>query len=207
MIAFGLIPAVVIFSHDGPVVLDFCEVARDAGFYVVGLALLTFFMSGATLTFTNALILTSVYFFYLLAVAFPSEIEDDADPLATKGLLEVPVKSAKLSYDEEGEHASKKSDDESSESEEPDYCVLEVLRMPWDFLFKWSIFGGPLVVCFATIAWVGALSYLALMLAELLCVSFHISSATAGLTILAFGAQIPDTIAANELLTVPHKGD
>jgi len=76
---------------------------------------------------------------------------------------------------------------------------LAILQIPFRSLCEIIVCGGPKQSFFSMLLILGLLSYVAIILANLIVRYSHISRATAGMTILALGAQIPDTISAYEL--------
>ena len=88
---------------------------------------------------------------------------------------------------------------EQEEAKGGAYCALQLAQRPIEVLFEWTILGGPLVRFAVIIAYLGALSFAAVEIAEEITYAWGLSAAFSGMTFLAFGAQIPDLLAAVEL--------
>jgi hypothetical protein len=94
------------------------------------------------------------------------------------------------------------SDGESEEEDEEDEesgPIMSALNFPFEKAFAISIPDGPVGAFTMSMAWLCLLSYVAMVMAEGVAGSWGISDATAGITLLAWGGQLPDTLAAVSL--------
>jgi len=89
---------------------------------------------------------------------------------------------------------SEKEDEEEEESAIGK--VLAILGRPFDALFKLTIPDGVVARFATSLTWLAVLAYSALSLAEQVSRIYAIQRATAGATLLAWGGQMPDAIAA-----------
>ncbi|KAJ1449081.1 Sodium/calcium exchanger protein-domain-containing protein [Pelagophyceae sp. CCMP2097] len=214
LIAFGLIPALVVLAVGGPVTLQFQPLVRDTCAYLVGLVLLiyVYFNRSGSINMADALGLVAVYVVYLAIVwtpwTRPFQDGDAAEPLLNATVLDVTVVRSPAPAPDESDVSAEKADEagkadevrpakDGAEFSCSDFVGL--LRRPWSVVFRATVRGGPVPAFFVTLAWIGLTSWAAMYLTTLVANCFYITAATAGLTLLAFGAQIPDLIAAIEL--------
>ena len=183
LIAFGLIPPVVVFST-GPLSLRVNGVLRDAFFYLVGLVLLVYFNTKESIGAAEAAELVAVYACHVLSFVVIPAVDDERDEDEEDG----------------GGDDDEKADDDAPKSFTD--ILMAGLNAPFEMVFDATVPSAetaPVGGFFASLVWLGALSVGVLVTAEQIARAWDISAATAGMTLLAFGAQIPDTIAAVEL--------
>jgi len=185
MIAFGLIPALVVMIV-GTISLECFGVLRDAVAYALALALLMYFISQEVITQTNAFFLFFFYFVYVFFIwktSAKEEMHQLEDPL--------------IGQDDRENGKSDKDEDEEND----DGCtVFGFLARPFEILFNLMINEeNPRLAFAACMVFLALLSEGSLYCASWLAEVWRINPATAGMTLLAFGGQVPDTIASVEL--------
>ena len=214
LIAFGLIPAAcALYAEETLIFEDPGSLFRDAFSFAVPLGLVAWYSTKPTTNIWQAAVLLVCYPIYVCATYSlshaPEEEEeeeegsygtmDSDDDLSRrrKGLFVFPTASLL-------ENKGEKTEDESSEKEEKKGTVLYYLEWPIRNVCEFTIVGGPWQRFLTTLAYVAALSYVAVYVAQLFADIVGLSQATAGMTVLAFGAQVPDLIAAVELAKNGH---
>mmetsp|Transcript_19562 Transcript_19562/g.58936 ORF Transcript_19562/g.58936 Transcript_19562/m.58936 type:complete len:566 (+) Transcript_19562:41-1738(+) len=98
--------------------------------------------------------------------------------------------------------SERNDEDESDDEEAPPTLlkrVLELLSRPFELLFELLMPSNPSFAFAVCLVLLALLSEGALFCAGVLADVWHISGAISGMTLLAFGGQIPDAIAAVEL--------
>jgi len=99
-----------------------------------------------------------------------------------------------------GDEDSRTTDKEDDEDDEEESKLTKVLSWPWVKMLTPTIPSENAIGGFSlSLAWLCFLSYGAMVLAEYVVDKWEIGMATAGITLLAWGGQMPDTIAAIEL--------
>lgn len=88
---------------------------------------------------------------------------------------------------------------EEADDEEESGPIMTALSLPFNKLFTLTIPDGSIGAFSMSMAWLCVLSYVAMWLAEQIAESWRLSNATAGITLLAWGGQLPDAIAAMAL--------
>ena len=220
LLAFGLIPAVVCLE-DTAHLRDPVTLVRDSLSFAVPLGLLVWYSTQPTTNLWQSLFLVGLYplyvaLVYLVHTDHPDDDSDDGED-TSYGSLSSPTKAFTVS-DLEDINAkvapsSKKRDSETTkllvrddgddDDDEPGY-VRGMLEWPLRTLCQVTIIGGPCQRFLTTLLYVAGLSYAAVYFAETLTRVVGMSHATAGMTLLAFGAQVPDLIAARELARNHH---
>eukprot|EP00928_Gymnodinium_smaydae_P080052 TRINITY_DN63855_c0_g1_i1.p1 TRINITY_DN63855_c0_g1~~TRINITY_DN63855_c0_g1_i1.p1 ORF type:complete len:476 (+),score=100.65 TRINITY_DN63855_c0_g1_i1:70-1428(+) len=104
--------------------------------------------------------------------------------------VEGPLGSPLIDEAEKGESASESEDDD-----EPG-PVMAALQWPFEAAFDKTISSGAISGFALSMAWLSLLSYLAMLAAEEVVDCWNINPSVAGVTLLAWGGQLPDTIAA-----------
>lgn len=90
----------------------------------------------------------------------------------------------------------KKEESEVEAEEEEDWPVLGVLQRPFEKAFEHTVCDSAVLGFVLSMAWLCILSYAAMWCAEKVVDCWGISTTTAGVTLLAWGGQLPDAIAA-----------
>ena len=188
LIAFGLIPPVAVYLA-GPLKLHVTGVLRDAFFYALALGLLVCFSTKPTIGAAEAWLLILVYVLHVLTIAFVPAADGGEGWPAGKGDAD-----------------SQRDDDEyDDDARAPRTTLARLSRLattPFTLVFGLTVpradiapFHGFLM----SVAWLVLLSTGILVATERLAAVWGLSAATAGMTLLGFGAQVPDTVAAVEL--------
>lgn len=91
-------------------------------------------------------------------------------------------------------------DEDDGDDEEEAGPVMKCLCLPWETMLERTVPEESAIGGFAmSMAWLCLMSYLAMYFAEHLVRCWKIGTATAGITLLAWGGQLPDTLAAVSL--------
>lgn len=207
LIAFAAIPPMVVWSV-GSITLQVKEVVRDALCYAVGLVLFIVINQQAAVGIFGASALVMSYVAYLCIVyrtSLPEEareedreegkaVETDSTGSTTSGQVEAtPASVASASGALDAALLEKEGDEEEEVGP-----ILSALQKPFEIVFSYTI-SDPENVYSAflqSMAWLCALSYGALLCADRLSSVWGLSQSTAGVTLLAWGGQLPDAIAA-----------
>jgi len=206
LIAFAAIPPMVVWSV-GSITLQVKEVVRDALCYAVGLVLFIAINEQAAVGILSAATLVVSYVAYLCIVYRTSlpevrredceegkTVETDSTGSTTSSQAQTTIATApSTSAQLDAALLEKEADDEEEVGP-----MLQALQKPFEVAFKYTI-SDPENVYSAflqSMAWLCALSYGALLCADRLSSVWGLSQSTAGVTLLAWGGQLPDAIAA-----------
>mmetsp|Transcript_23342 Transcript_23342/g.71806 ORF Transcript_23342/g.71806 Transcript_23342/m.71806 type:complete len:436 (-) Transcript_23342:118-1425(-) len=222
LVAFGLIPALCVLDSERSFVLkDPLSHLRDSFAFAVALFLVAAYATRPRTNLWQSVVLVVLYFAYVVTVYFVHQEEDDDDEeedeeslvrRRTYGGTDAIEESSEerkrrvhfASYDvgagpeQHHEHSKLLARDE----ETPRWRT--VLEWPIRSICDSTIRGGPFQRFLTTLTYVALLSYFAVYAATLFTQVVRISHATAGMTVLALGAQVPDLIAALELARNGH---
>jgi len=202
IIAFGFIPPLCAFSVAKPMRLVTWPVIRDSGMYCISLAVLWNALSDGYIDRPESTHLTLLYFVYLAVLLVPFAIR------AWRGENRRSSAKEDLYNDIEAEPLN-----ESEDSPEEGGVVakfMDVASIPFQKVFSLTIpvqpesasspsLGTAFFSVFVSLIWVTALSAIALSVAQFAATTFDMSQTTAGATLLALGAQIPDTFGSLSL--------
>ena len=190
IIAFGFIPPACAYAVAKPMKLEAWPVMRDSVSYVFALGCFYMFLDEGNIDTKESGILVAIYFIYLLLIFVPHFMS-----------------SGKVAYEEIGEKEEAETEvEEEVEEEEANSCIgmfFSVCSKPIHFVFSWTV---PMpaedsqnpstallfVSVFFSLWWITWLSSLALEVAQNATVVCGMKHSTAGATLLAAGAQIPD---------------
>uniref|UniRef100_A0A7S0ZQN2 Sodium/calcium exchanger membrane region domain-containing protein n=1 Tax=Noctiluca scintillans TaxID=2966 RepID=A0A7S0ZQN2_NOCSC len=197
LIAFAAIPAFVVWAV-GNMVLRPSELIRDALCYLLALLFLMAFIIHPVFQYWKSLILTLGYAVYVFYIWLQSRsVESKAVASVENG------EYAKL--EEELERVVAEEDAGGDEENEHKPLWYVILTWPFDMLFHFTVPAtwptAAFVIC---VAWLALLSESSLYCCVIFCRRLQFSEAAAGMTLLAFGGQVPDTIAAVELARNGH---
>jgi len=197
LIAFAAIPAFVVWAV-GNMVLRPSELIRDALCYLIALLFLMAFIIHPVFQYWKSLILTLGYVVYVFYIWLQSRsVESKAVASVENG------EYAKLEEELERVVAEEDAGGDEEDTHKPLWYVI--LTWPFDMLFHFSVPStwptAAFVVC---VAWLALLSESSLYCCVIFCRRLQFSEAAAGMTLLAFGGQVPDTIAAVELARNGH---
>jgi len=215
LIAFGAIPPMVVWAA-GDLKLLIGGVIRDALAYAIALVMFITYNQGPEINALQATSLVIAFLVYLVVVYATRPMEEEQDeevaypvPSATVGGKDGEDVSSTASTRSNGvatdleqsllDKTNKHNADENEEEEEESGPVLRALSMPFEWLFELSIPQGPVRAFGMSLAWLCILSYAAMVMAEGIAKSWGISKPTAGITLLAWGGQLPDALAAVSL--------
>jgi Ca2+/Na+ antiporter len=231
LIAFAAIPPLVVWAA-GPIELHLKPMFRDAGFYAVALLLFIFFNQSKEIDAMKAAALTLTYTIYLVVVyaSEKSGAEDSdmqilhcesdqsfvtardveaADSPIKNGLVNAithePGSLEKPLLNTEQEEGNEK--EEQDEDEEESGPIMTALQAPFTLIFKSVPSEMPAIAFAVSMFWLCLLSYWAMLCAEKVCACWNLSTATGGATLLAWGGQLPDTIAAIALAKAGHHNE
>lgn len=198
LLASGLVPVVVVVVS-GKAHLDTCVAVRDAVCLGISVGVVALYFKWNTTTYYQGLALAALYFAYI-AVVF--SIPGAARPNET---------------DKDNCHDEEESEPETitteltpllaSERDAKTFCtvasmVVTALTLPFRELFRVSLCGGVCQRFAMASCWIGVLASYAVWATLLLSRVLGVSSATAGITVLAIGATVPECIAAAQLARV-----
>jgi len=187
-------------------------VIRDALAYAMALVMFIIYSQGREINALQAASLVVAFFVYLAVVYATRPVEEEQDDEVAN-----PVLSAKQDG-KDGEDASSTASTRSDvatdleqslldktgghnadENEEESGPLLRALSMPFEWLFELSIPQGPIGAFSMSLAWLCVLSYAVMVMSEGIATCWSISKTTAGITLLAWGGQLPDALAAVSL--------
>eukprot|EP00928_Gymnodinium_smaydae_P053388 TRINITY_DN37393_c0_g1_i1.p1 TRINITY_DN37393_c0_g1~~TRINITY_DN37393_c0_g1_i1.p1 ORF type:complete len:427 (-),score=76.86 TRINITY_DN37393_c0_g1_i1:91-1371(-) len=215
LIAFAAIPPMVVKAA-GPMQLHVREVARDAFAYFLTLLLFVYMNNQDEISAYHAFLLVGSYFFYLLVVWISSASDDDEAGEECEGTngdsassqLHMWVRfccrrstsgdraNGQLADPLLTNSANGDVDSSASENEDAPGPIMACLQKPFELMFEKTVPNGAISGFGSSMAWLCVLSYLAMLCAEKVVDYWSINPAVAGVTLLAWGGQLPDTIAA-----------
>eukprot|EP00401_Gymnodinium_catenatum_P040855 CAMPEP_0117608052 /NCGR_PEP_ID=MMETSP0784-20121206/80600_1 /TAXON_ID=39447 /ORGANISM="" /LENGTH=410 /DNA_ID=CAMNT_0005411295 /DNA_START=92 /DNA_END=1324 /DNA_ORIENTATION=+ len=214
LIAFGAIPPMVVFTV-GPITLHLREVVRDALCYVAALVMFMLYNRNPEIGALDASSLLAAYVVYL-GIVWVSEkcvTEPHDCEFAIEAAVAVPDQASNASTASTTSETPKdsrphdlakpllaseenKEEEEKEEDNEEQGCLMRILSCPFEVAFDMSIPLGAFSGFTMSMVWLSVLSYFAMECAEEVADVWQISPATAGVTLLAWGGQLPDAIAA-----------
>ena len=209
IIAFGFIPALCSFSVQKPMKLSTWPLLRDSGMFIVCLLVFWKQVENGSIDTVQSAELTSLYFVYLLTIFIPvcccrnssggsyASIDNDDDDDDNDD-------DNNESYKANGAQDSSNPDEGSTTFAGR---VLEILSFPIAKVFSLTVPEMPdddddsykvstpkvFFAIFMSLAWITILSNWAVEVAQMTSTTVGMSPTTAGATLLAFGAQVPDT--------------
>lgn len=219
LIAFLAIPACVVFVA-GTMELKIVTLFRDGLAYQTTLIVFLIINSGKTLSGYWAIPLVLLYLVYLFVVnatTFPDVAETPKGESFLQTLSSItnttvttPLRhsrtfsnlAAKLAEEDKNPAASgvksvpSVAEEPQEEQEEESNIIVHYLQLPFNFLFEKTVIGGFNLQFLISMIWLCLLSYAALEIAVDVAKDWGLSDSTAGLTLLAWGGQIPDLLAA-----------
>jgi len=204
LIAFSLIPAVCTLAatandSDAFLHLNVSSMIREVVFYVVAVCTLLYFLRDSTIELWEASVLFGMYGVFLLTlfVATPRLPEYEA-------LQEEAVQNGQDSDTQDSGAEEAVQNGEDSDHDSVIFTnIIDALSVPWVLLFNCTMppsfiksekyFWLGLVISFS---WVAALSWVIVTSISQLAIGIHLSHAVMGVTVVAFGAEVPDTISS-----------
>jgi len=168
--------------------IDWKPITRDTLFYGVAIAAMIFVLKDGLVTLFESIMLIVCYFFYVLFMAFNPAIMD----CVSKACGENPAE--KVDDDDD-----KKEEDDDDDDDSP---IAKAVARPLNLIFEVTIPNCSLphnkqkylITFFASIIWIGVLSYFMVTWASKLGCIWNIHPAIMGVTILAAGTSVPDAI-------------
>ncbi|KAF0697634.1 Aste57867_11683 [Aphanomyces stellatus] len=231
MIAFAVIPALCVLVISTPLAVSWAPMLRDSGAYILSLGALVVVMHDSVVTAVEALVLCGIYVVYLLVIFLPlycqpkhsAFVTNSADAAASPllGPHHATSRSPPPTYGATITMSTAALDDPLVDPSEQDELprtwlqfVLQVLSEPFHLAFQltlptrdgdtYSTRHLYLLALALSIGYVALFSAGALYLTRRLSSALGLSSTTAGATLLALGAQIPDTMASVSLARAGH---
>lgn len=199
LLACGLVPVVVVLASPGKAHFDTSIAVRDALCLGASVAVIAIYFTWNTTTYYQGLALAALYFAYVAVVfSFPGSTRANDDAVKND------------SHDEEDEPdiiTTELTPLLASEGDAKTFCtvasmVVTALTLPFRELFRVSLCGGVCQRFAMASCWIGVLASYAVWVTLFLSRVVGISSATAGITVLAVGAAVPECIAAAQLARV-----
>ncbi|KDO26555.1 hypothetical protein SPRG_07957 [Saprolegnia parasitica CBS 223.65] len=229
IIAFALIPALCALVSPTPLAVSWGPVVRDSLAYIFSLGALVYIMVDSVVSAWNSALLCSIYVLYMLAIFVPIWIRaqhpmegDDAHNFTTPAGKDAHMLDQALHPAHPLLPTTYGTTDMTTDETTPasTNCVVEALLQvvdlasrPYRILFAYTLpecnvesptrAYYPLTLVLS-ITYVALFSAGALLLTRILSTSLHLSTAVAGVTLLALGAQIPDAIASVALARAGH---
>jgi len=168
--------------------IDWKPITRDTFFYAISIAAMIFVLKDGLVTLIEAIALIVCYVLYVIFMAFNQSIMD----CVSRCVGEVP--SSKVDDDDD---KAEEDDDDGDESP-----VAKAVARPLNIIFEVTIPNCSLphnknkylVTFFASILWIGVLSYFMVTWASKLGCIWNIHPAIMGVTVLAAGTSVPDAI-------------
>lgn len=168
--------------------LDWKPITRDSLFYAGSIAAMIAVLYDGTVTWVEGLLLVIAYFGYVLFMCFNDRMMDALSKCTGENPEE------KLEDEEE-----KKEEEEDEGGDSP---IAKALARPLFLAFEVTIpncslphnKGRYLITFFASIFWIGVLSYFLVTWASKLGCLWGIHPAIMGVTVLAAGTSVPDAI-------------
>ncbi|KAF0693533.1 Aste57867_15514 [Aphanomyces stellatus] len=227
IIAFALIPALCSLVSPTTLTISWGPMIRDSVVYILSLGTLVYVMQDSVVDTTQSALLVAVYVGYMLVIYVPiwfrAEDPNRHDEFVTPApdhmvdsalaphhpLLPTTVQPAAYGATEVSDAPA----ENESACLEVTRQVVDVLSRPFRILFAYTLpecnvdaptrsyYGFTLVL---SIVYVALFSAAALYCTRLLTASLHLSTEVAGVTLLALGSQIPDTIASVALARAGH---
>jgi len=180
---------------------------RDSASYLVCLFANYMVLRSGSITWEKSLILVVLFVVYLLVIYLPTCCQKLNGQQITPDQLNEPLMDSRYGSIQGGSAAEEKEDEE--EDEEPltgcMYVFDLIIWQPIGLMFKYTV---PLcekgskwdawypITFLISLAYVAALSSAVLLLTQKLSDTIGLSRAIAGATLLALGAQVPDTFAS-----------
>jgi len=197
IIAFGFIPAVCALSVNKPMELATWPIVRDSGMFVICLIMFWKMVEGGTIDTAQSAELTSLYFVYLGTIFVPVLF-------CSSG-----ASYAKIETDDDDDDDLVLPQASNSDEDSPDSSfgkTMEIFSWPFHKAFSLTVPTMPdndgadapstpkiFLAIILSLIWITILSSLAVDVAQFTSTTVGMSPTTAGATLLAFGAQVPDT--------------
>ena len=169
--------------------IDWKPITRDTLFYGISIAAMIYVLADGKVTLYEAIFLIITYCFYVLFMMFNQPIMD----CVSNACGETP-----------GQKLEEEDDDkkEEEEEEEDDSPIAKAVAKPLNLIFEVTIPNCSLpenkkkylFTFFASIMWIGVLSYFMVTWASKLGCIWNIHPAIMGVTVLAAGTSVPDAI-------------
>lgn len=215
LIAFGAIPPLVVYAA-GELKLHVRSVVRDAVAYAVALVMFIIYNQAPEISKMQAGALIGAYVVYLVVVYLTRTVPGDFTRTVSQAFIGAKAEEGcvrdngtdktkdhlvghleqKLLDTDAKDDAPSDGESEKSEEDEESGPIMSALNFPFEKAFAASIPDGPVGAFIMSMAWLCVLSYIAMVMAEGVAGSWGISDATAGITLLAWGGQLPDALAA-----------
>ncbi|KAG9403343.1 hypothetical protein AC1031_005990 [Aphanomyces cochlioides] len=226
IIAFALIPALCALVAPTTLSISWGPMVRDSVVYIISLATLVYVMQDSQVNFWQSGLLVGVYFGYLLLIYIPIWLRaDDPDRhdefITPSGPHMVdtalaphhPILPTSQPATYGATEVSRSGDENESACAEPIRQVVDLFSRPFRILFAYTLpecgVDAPTrsyypITLVLSIAYVALFSAGALYFTRVLTTALDLSTEVAGVTLLALGSQIPDTIASVALARAGH---
>jgi len=167
--------------------IDWKPITRDTFFYGLSIGAMIYVLQDGWVTLWEAVSLIVCYFFYVLFMYFNRNIMEAVSSMCGEN-------GAYANAEEE-----KKEEEEDDDDESP---IAKAVARPLQMIFEVTIPNCSLpqnkdrylVTFFASIIWIGVLSYFMVTWASKLGCMWNIHPAVMGVTVLAAGTSVPDAI-------------
>jgi len=202
MIAFCLIPGVcALCTPAGQYLeLDWFPFMRDTIFFFAGVVYVMFAIRDGAVNLLESGVLVIIYTVYIIFL------------FAIQHRIYTPSKKEEASDEERllpGGEAINTFKEPLDEEEEGGNSCCAILSMPIEFVYSWTVPDSskrpamfPLTL-FCSMAWIWVFSYGIVWVIDRLMCWIPVSQAIMGMTLVALGAQVPDTIGS---IAVARKG-
>jgi len=169
-----------------PLVIDWKPITRDTIFYAISIAAMIYVLYDGVVTMLEASFLIACYFLYVIFMVF--------NPSIMAAISRCCGENPAQAVDDD-----KKEEDDDDEDESP---IAKAIARPLNLAFEVTIPNCSLpqnkdrylLTFFASIIWIGFLSYFMVTWASKLGCIWNIHPAIMGVTILAAGTSVPDAI-------------
>jgi len=166
--------------------IDWKPITRDTFFYGLAIGAMIYVLADGWVTLTEAAVLVACYVGYVTFMYFNQVIMDSVDRCCGGGSAA----------------AEQEENKEEEEEEEDDSPIAKAVARPLNIIFEVTIPNCSLpqnkskylVTFFASILWIGVLSYFMVTWASKLGCIWNIHPAIMGVTVLAAGTSVPDAI-------------
>jgi Ca2+/Na+ antiporter len=181
---------------------------RDVGIYTFSLLLTLYFISDGDVQLYESVTLVTLYVLYLSSLYYWSDYWSTAENEEINETTPLQADTTKGDTETGGAgevHESDKSENNTQEEEGAETCLdktIDFIRSPFEFIFSWTIppcdaeSSWYVVTFFISMGYVAVLSSTTLKITTQLSYNMDLTHELAGVTLVAVGAEVPDTIAS-----------